>query len=129
LRDRDRSGLPARLWLFRAKDRARAPRDTRCVGRVRKSGAKRSGRNVWQFGVVGGKDEALLLYVRQTEFLDPDLAAVKWKAGFLDGLVVAQDELPDLLPRLKGATPSRIGMSEAADGSGGRYIFLLCSGL
>ena len=86
-------------------------------------------RNVWQFGVVGGKDEALLLYVRQTEFLDPNLAAVKWKAGFLDGLVVAEDELPDLLPRLKGATPSRIGMSEAADGSGGRYIFLLCSGL
>ena len=86
-------------------------------------------RNVWQFGVVGGKDEALLLYVRQTEFLDPDLAAVKWKAGFLDGLVVAEDELPDLLPRLKGATPSRIGMSEPADGSGRRYIFLLCSGL
>jgi len=86
-------------------------------------------RNVWQFGVVGGKDEAMLLYVRQTEFLDLDLAAAKWKAGFLDGLVVPEDELPDLLPRLNGATPSRIGMSEAADGSGRRYIFLLCSGL
>jgi 4-amino-4-deoxy-L-arabinose transferase-like glycosyltransferase len=85
--------------------------------------------HVWQCGVVGGKDEAMLLYVRQTEFLDPDLAAVKWKAGFLDGLVVAEDELPDLLPRLPGATPSRIGMSDAADGSGRRYIFLLCSGL
>jgi hypothetical protein len=54
---------------------------------------------------------------------------VKWKAGFLDGLVVAEDELPGLLPRLPGATPSRIGMSDAADGSGRRYIFLLCSGL
>jgi 4-amino-4-deoxy-L-arabinose transferase-like glycosyltransferase len=86
-------------------------------------------RHVWQYGVVGGKDEGMLLYVRQTEFLDPDLAAVKWQAGFLDGLVVAEDELPDLLPRLPGAAPSRIGMSDAADGSGRRYIFLLCSGL
>ena len=84
--------------------------------------------HVWQYGVVGRKDEAMLLYVRQTEFLDPDLAAVKWKAGFLDGLVVAEDELPDLLPRLAGATPSPIGMSEAAEASGRRYIFLLCSG-
>jgi hypothetical protein len=85
--------------------------------------------HVWQYGVVGGKDEAMLLYVRQTEFLDPDLAAVKWKAGFLDGLVVAEDELSGLLPRLAGATPSKIGMSQAADGSRRRYIFLLCSGL
>ena len=85
--------------------------------------------HVWQYGVVGRKDEAVLLYVGQTEFLDPDLAAVKWNAGFLDGLVVADDELTDLLPRLKGAIPSRIGMSEAADGSRRRYIFLLCSGL
>jgi 4-amino-4-deoxy-L-arabinose transferase-like glycosyltransferase len=90
---------------------------------------KEADAHVWQYGVVGGKDEAMLLYVRRTEFLDPDLAAAKWKAGFLDGVVVAEDELPDLLPRLAGATPSRIGMSEAAGGSRRRYIFLLCSGL
>jgi 4-amino-4-deoxy-L-arabinose transferase-like glycosyltransferase len=89
---------------------------------------KEADRHVWQFGVVGGKDEAMLLYVRQTEFLDPDLAAVKWKAGFLDALLVAEDELPHLLPRLQGATAAMIGMSEAEDRSGRRYIFLLCSG-
>jgi 4-amino-4-deoxy-L-arabinose transferase-like glycosyltransferase len=83
----------------------------------------------WQIAVVGRKDEGMLLYLRQTEFLDPELAAVKWKAGYLDGLVVAEDELRNLLPLLPGAAPSPIGMSEPAGSYRNRYIFLVCSGL
>jgi hypothetical protein len=43
------------------------------------------------------------LYVRQTEFLEPDQAAAEWNSGKLDGLVVPDDELTELLPRLPGA--------------------------
>ena len=83
----------------------------------------------WQIAVVGRKDEGMLLYLRQTEFLDPDLAAVKWNAGYLDGLVVPEEELPNLLPHLPNAVPSPIGMSGAAGSYRNRYIFLVCSGL
>ena len=83
----------------------------------------------WQIAVVGRKDEGMLLYLRQTEFLDPDLAAVKWNAGYLDGLVVPEEELANLLPRLPGAARSTIGMSGPAGNYRNRYIFLVCSGL
>lgn len=92
---------------------------------VQKEAAARN----WQIAVVGRKDEGMLLYLRQTEFLDPDLAAVKWNAGYLDGLVVPEEELANLLPRLPGAAPSAIGMSGPAGSYRNRYIFLVCSGL
>jgi hypothetical protein len=81
----------------------------------------------WSYAVVGGEDEGMLLYVRRTEFLDPDQAATQWNVGALDGLVVPDDELTDLLPRLTGAVPSRIGMSEPAGRYRKRYIFLVRS--
>lgn len=81
----------------------------------------------WRYEVVGGEDEGMLLYVRQTEFLEPDQAAAEWNSGKLDGLVVPDDELTELLPRLPGAVPSRIGMSEPAGRYRKRYIFLVRS--
>lgn len=78
----------------------------------------------WRYAVVGGEDEGMALYVRRTEFLELDQAAAEWKAGKLDALVVPEEELAELLPRLPGAVPSRIGFSEPA-GSGRRRYFLL----
>jgi 4-amino-4-deoxy-L-arabinose transferase-like glycosyltransferase len=81
----------------------------------------------WRYAVVGGEDEGMLLYVRQTEFLEPDQAAAEWNSGKLDGLVVPDDELTELLPRLHGAVPSKIGMSGPAGRYRKRYIFLVRS--
>ena len=81
----------------------------------------------WSYEVVGGEDEGMLLYVRRTEFLDPDQAAAEWNSGKLHGLVVPDNQLTDLLPRLPGAVPSRIGKSEPAGRYRNRYIFLVRS--
>jgi 4-amino-4-deoxy-L-arabinose transferase-like glycosyltransferase len=90
---------------------------------VRKEAATRG----WSCKVVGGEDEGILLYLRQTEFIEPDQAAAEWNSGKLDGLVVPNDELAELLPRLPGAVPSRIGMSGPAGRYQKRYIFLVRS--
>ncbi|MEY2489900.1 MAG: hypothetical protein QOC70_1842 [Verrucomicrobiota bacterium] len=81
----------------------------------------------WNYEIVGGDDEGMALYVRRSEFLEPEQAAAAWKSGKLDGLVVPDDELTDLLPRLPGAVPSKIGMSEPAGRYRKRYIFLVRS--
>jgi 4-amino-4-deoxy-L-arabinose transferase-like glycosyltransferase len=82
----------------------------------------------WRYKVVGGEEEGMLLYVRQTEFIEPDQAASEWNTGKLDSLVVPDDELTELLPRLAGAVRSRIGMSGRAGRYQKRYIFLVRSG-
>ena len=80
-----------------------------------------------KYEVVGGEDEGMALYLRRTEFLEPDQAAAEWSSGKLDGLVVPDDELTDLLPRLPGAVPSKIGWSAPAGRYRKRYIFLVRS--
>jgi 4-amino-4-deoxy-L-arabinose transferase-like glycosyltransferase len=90
---------------------------------VRKEAAARG----WSYKVVGGEDEGMLLYVRQIEFIEPDQAAAEWNSGKLDSLVVADDELTELLPRLPGAVPSRIGLSGPAGRYQKHYIFLVRS--
>ena len=58
----------------------------------------------WRYGVVGGEDEGMLLYVRRTEFLEPEQAAADWNAGKLDALVVPDDEIDGLIPGCKAAS-------------------------
>jgi 4-amino-4-deoxy-L-arabinose transferase-like glycosyltransferase len=70
----------------------------------------------WRYGVVGGEEEGMLLYVRRTEFLEPWQAAADWNAGKLDALVVPDDEIEALLPQLHGE-PKKLLTS----GRGGRY--------
>ena len=81
----------------------------------------------WRYAIVGGEDEGMLLYLRCTEFIEPEQAVAEWNGGAVDGLVVPDDELADLIPRLRGAVPSRIGMSGSAGNYGKRYIFLVRS--
>jgi len=82
----------------------------------------------WNYEVVGGEDEGMALYVRRTEFLEPNEAVAEWNSGKLDGLVVPEDELTGMLPRLEGAVPSKIGWSGPAGRYRRRYIFLVRSG-
>jgi 4-amino-4-deoxy-L-arabinose transferase-like glycosyltransferase len=79
----------------------------------------------WNYEVVGGEDEGMALYLRRIEFVEADQAAAEWRSGKVDGLVVPEDELNELLPRLAGAEPSRIGWSERAGSYRRRYVFLV----
>ena len=81
----------------------------------------------WRYGVVGRDDEGVLLYLRRTEFLDGDQAAEEWASGKLDGLVLPEDQVAELLPRLPGAVPSSIGPSGPAGRYKRRYLFLVRS--
>lgn len=79
----------------------------------------------WHYGVVGGEDEGMLLYVRQTEFLEPEQAAADWNIGKLDALVVPDDELEELLPRLHGGEPRKLLTSNPAGSYRKRYFLLV----
>ena len=80
----------------------------------------------WRYGVIGGEDEGMLLYVRKTEFLEPEQAIVLWNGGKLDGLVVPDDELDELLPRLHG-DPKTVLTSNPAGRYRKRYFLLVRS--
>jgi len=85
---------------------------------------KEAAGNHWRYGVVGGEDEGMLLYVRQTEFLEPHQAAADWNGGKLDALVVAEDEMAGLLPRLRDGEPKKILTSNPAGRYRKRYFLL-----
>lgn len=78
----------------------------------------------WRYAVVGGEDEGMLLYVRQTQFLEPAEAAADWNAGKLDAVVVAEDDKPDLLAHLQGGEPRTILTSAGAGRYRKRYFLL-----
>jgi glycosyl transferase family 22 (putative mannosyltransferase) len=78
----------------------------------------------WRYGVVGGEDEGMLLYVRRAEFLEPEEAAEDWNAGKLDALVVPDDEIDGLVPQLQGGKPKKILTSNPAGAYGKRYFLL-----
>jgi 4-amino-4-deoxy-L-arabinose transferase-like glycosyltransferase len=80
----------------------------------------------WRYGVIGGEDEGILLYVRKTEFLDPEPAIVLWNGGKLDALVVPDDELGELLPRLRG-DPKTVLTSNPAGRYRKRYFLIVRS--
>jgi 4-amino-4-deoxy-L-arabinose transferase-like glycosyltransferase len=81
----------------------------------------------WRYGVVGRDDEGMLLYVRRTEFLKPMQAVADWNAGRIDALVLPEDKMADLLPRLEGGEPKKILTSNPAGRYRKRY-FLLARG-
>ena len=85
---------------------------------------KETGEHHWRYGVVGGEEEGMLLYVRRTEFLEPDEAAADWNKGKLDALVVPDDEIDGLLPRLQGGEPKKMLISNPAGSYGKRYFLL-----
>jgi 4-amino-4-deoxy-L-arabinose transferase-like glycosyltransferase len=77
----------------------------------------------WRYGVVGGEEEGMLLYVRRTEFLEPSKAAADWNAGKIEALVVPDDEIEGLLPQLRGE-PKKLLTSGPAGRYGKRYFLL-----
>jgi 4-amino-4-deoxy-L-arabinose transferase-like glycosyltransferase len=80
----------------------------------------------WRYGVIGGEDEGMLLYVRKTEFIEPEPAIVLWNGGKLDALVVPDDEVDELLPRLRG-DPKTVLTSNPAGRYRKRYFLIVRS--
>jgi len=85
---------------------------------------KETGEHHWRYGVVGGEEEGMLLYVRRTQFLEPTEAAANWNAGKLDALVVPDDEIEGLIPQLQG-DPKKWLTSGRAGRSAKRYFLLV----
>ena len=107
----------------------RANREQRnAFARFGREVVKRAEENGWRYGVLGGDDEGMLLYVRRTEFIEEPLqAAAQWNGGGLDALVAPEDEMGNLLPHLKGAEPKRVLTSGPAGRYRRRYLLLVRS--
>jgi 4-amino-4-deoxy-L-arabinose transferase-like glycosyltransferase len=57
----------------------------------------------WDYEVVSAKNEGLLLYLRKTQFIEPQNAVTEWNNGTLDALVISRDKAAILMPKLQGA--------------------------
>jgi len=77
-----------------------------------------------EIGVVGGEEEGMLLYVRQTQFLEPPEAVAGWNASKLDALVVPDDEIDGLIAQLQG-DPKKWLTSGRAGRYAKRYFLLV----
>jgi 4-amino-4-deoxy-L-arabinose transferase-like glycosyltransferase len=89
---------------------------------------QRAAEHGWRYGVLGGDDEGMLLYLRRTEFIEePQQAAAQWNGGELDALVAPEDEMENLLPQLTGAEPKRVLTSGPAGRYRRRYLLLVRS--
>jgi 4-amino-4-deoxy-L-arabinose transferase-like glycosyltransferase len=60
----------------------------------------------WRYEVVRSRDEAMLLYLQKTHFVEPETAVVEWNRKNLDALVVPPAKAPALMGELHGAMVS-----------------------
>ena len=78
----------------------------------------------WQYDVVGGDDEGLLLYLDRPRFVRPEDVVVHWNAGAIDAVIAPEEERPRLLHDLEGSIPSRIRSWGENDKETPRYVLL-----
>jgi hypothetical protein len=78
----------------------------------------------WQYEIVDGDDEGLLLYLQRPHFLSPDEVLERWNAGTIDAVIAPEEERPRLLHDLEGSVPSRIRSWSENDKTTARYILL-----
>ncbi|MEP6685493.1 MAG: hypothetical protein ABJB22_01840 [Verrucomicrobiota bacterium] len=78
----------------------------------------------WQYEVIGGNDEGLLLYLRRPRFAELKDVIAKWNAGQLDAVVAPEEERPRLLRDLPGSIPSRLRSWEKESDRTPRYVLL-----
>ncbi|MBA3831350.1 MAG: glycosyltransferase family 39 protein [Chthoniobacterales bacterium] len=94
-------------WKIGSSARANADALVRFSREVRDVAKK----NHWRYGVLGGREEGMLLYLRRDHFLTPDDAVRQWHGGALDALVVPN---PSALPSLAGAKPFFVSEKSSA---------------
>ena len=69
----------------------------------------------WRYEVVSAKDEGLLLYLRKTRFIAPQLAVTEWNDGNLDALVASTEKAEMLMPKLRDAVLSELKAAQPLD--------------
>ena len=69
----------------------------------------------WRFEVVSARDEGLLLYLRKTHFIEPQLAVTEWNSGNLDALIASTNKATTLMPKLAGAVISESKRTQVKD--------------
>ena len=105
-------------WKMVSAYRSRGDALVRFCSVVRAEAARQR----WKYRVVGGREEGILLYLRQDHFLSPEDAEEQWRRGQLDALVVRSQPGRDWLARLPGAALRLV--SEKGDGLA-RYALLV----
>jgi len=78
----------------------------------------------WRYEVVSARDEALLLYLRKTRFIEPSHAVAEWNRGDLDALVASTDKATGLMPELQGAVLSGLKSTEPNAEQGKAYVLI-----
>lgn len=78
--------------------------------------------NHWRYEVVTAHDGGLLLYLDRTQFLEAGRAITMWNAGEVDALVIETIDLPQIQPRLRGATISDLSATEHIDEKKRSYV-------
>lgn len=78
----------------------------------------------WRYEVVSAKDEGLLLYLRRTDFTEPDRAVAEWNRGNLDALVASTEKAPVLMRELQGAALSRVKSNARKKEQGMGYVLI-----
>jgi 4-amino-4-deoxy-L-arabinose transferase-like glycosyltransferase len=99
-------------------------RDAGALGRFGHAVRTEANAHGWQYDVIGGNDEGLLLYLEQLRFVRPDEVIERWNAGTIDAVIAPEEERPRLLHDLEGAIPSRLRSWGEHDKNTPRYIFL-----
>lgn len=77
----------------------------------------------WNFRVISGKDEGMLLYLRQTKFIKPGDAEEAWERGELQALVLSEKQLQKSAGDLGKHTV--LLRSEEAPEKNSRYVFIV----
>lgn len=80
--------------------------------------------NGWRYEVVGGKEEGLLLYLERTRFAKSQDVAEQWRAGSLDAVVVAEEDVAVMSEVLPGAIASGLQATITINKRPRRYLLL-----
>ena len=78
----------------------------------------------WRYEVVSARDEALLLYLQRTHFIEPDHAVAEWNGGKLDALIASTEKASGLIPQLVGAALSQLKSNERKKEHGTSYVLI-----
>jgi 4-amino-4-deoxy-L-arabinose transferase-like glycosyltransferase len=78
----------------------------------------------WRYEAVSAKDEALLLYLRKTHFIEPARAVTEWNRANLDALVASTEKSPALMRELQDAALSQLRSSEQKDERDMDYVLI-----
>ena len=73
----------------------------------------------WRYEVGSAKAEGLLLYLRKTRFIEPQIAVTKWNDRSLDALVASGEKAATLMPNLQGAV-----LSESMEPPARNYVLI-----